>query len=179
MKKLLAALLFTIPAIASAEVAVTAGMHISFENEIDEEAKVFAIDSDINHAAFGFEAYRLDEDYDQYTAYAGMGFKWGETGLDVAIGARRAELVKERKTEGIIKLSANYAILFIDVVAGDGFTDTKAGMKGTINGFVFSAAWRENRVEFEDYKFEFDGEEFKSDVKFDVGGPELAIGYAF
>lgn len=179
MKKLIIALLLALPAFASAEVAITAGAHISFEKEIDDEAPLIAVDAEFGNIVAGVEAYQLDDDYDQYTAYAGMAFKSGDAGAQVAIGARKAELDGEDKTEAVIKLTAHYAVLFVDVVAGDGFTDTKAGMRGTINGLVFSAAWRENRVEFYDYTFEFDGEQFKSDVKFDVGGPELTIGYAF
>lgn len=169
MKKLLAALLVAAPSFAMADGSIQLGFNRDIDAKSDGTATTLIANykrNDCNINAH-IEAYKIESDFDQYTVAGGYFRKSGELAYAVSIGARSVEIFDNEETEAIVKLDTQYNVLYAEIVAGDGILDTRYGVRvHHSGGIAVDFGWRRNKADTDE-------------LKFDVTGAELAIGYAF
>lgn len=164
MKKLIAALLL-LPSFAFAGGNIQLGGHRDLDAHSDGSATTLSANYKDGITAH-FEAYQIESDYDQYTLTAGYAFETENTTLAASIGARSLEAGSVDETEAVVKLDAQYKPLYLEIVAGDGIEDTRAGLRIEQGHFGVDIGYRRNKIDTDE-------------LQFDITGLELKIGYAF
>lgn len=167
MKKIIAAILL-LPSFAVAGGNIQLGGHRDLDAHSESSATTLSANykCDKHSVAGHFEAYQIESDYDQYTLAAGYAHETENTTLAASIGARSLEAGDFDETEAVLKLDAQYKPLYLEIVAGDGIEDTRAGLRIEQGHFGVDIGYRRNKVDIDE-------------LQFDVTGLELKIGYVF
>jgi hypothetical protein len=167
MKKLIAALLL-LPSFAFAGGNIQLGGHRDIDAHSDGSAATLSANykCDKHNVAAHFEAYQIESDYDQYTLAIGYAVKTENASFAASIGARSFEAGDVDETETIVKLDTQYKPLYLEVVAGDGIEDTRAGLRIEQGHFGVDIGYRRNKVDTDE-------------LQLDITGLELKVGYVF